>query len=154
FIAMGDLAPGEKDVFLPMAAGSPSGNHSGLIQRNFDVTYVEHYQRGREDFPEDLPAIFEWMGHRKREPFPKDEVRAMTARESDDRFFGAVVREWIPGKTVAPELADMLGKNIKPASVTTSVKRSSTLLVVTTAGVRKLDLWLSPRQLDFSKKIE
>ena len=42
---------------------------------------------------------------------------AATAREGDDRFFGVVVRDLAPGRFTAPEAADPLGKNLKPATI-------------------------------------
>ncbi len=42
-----------------------------LILKAYDVTYVEYYRRGLEDFPEEAPHVFDWMDRRRRDPYPK-----------------------------------------------------------------------------------
>jgi predicted esterase len=146
YIAMGQLAPTESSHIFELG--------KTLIGRNYDVTYVEHYQRGLEDFPEVRPDVFEWMSHRRRDPLPKDEVSCVTARTCDDRFYGVLVRDFAPGRSITPALADPLGKNIKPASVSVQAKGFGSLLVVKTTGLRKIDVWVSPEQIDLTKRFE
>jgi hypothetical protein len=76
YIAMGDLIPGETELFFPFA--------KGMITSNYDMTYVEYYRRGRENLPEEIPAIFDWMDRRVRDAYPKT-FDVVTARSCDDR---------------------------------------------------------------------
>jgi predicted esterase len=145
YVAMGDLAPAENPVIFELG--------KGLVARNFDVTYVEHFRRGLEDLPEECPAIFDWMSHRRRDPYPSDFLFS-TARSCDERFYGIVVREFSPKSVMEPPLVDELGKKLKPATVGLDVRRTANLLLLTANGIRRLDLWIGPKQVDFAKKVE
>ncbi len=109
FIVLGDLAPAANEFIYDKYV-------KPLIGKAWDVTYVEYYRRGLEEIPEEIGPAFDWMDRHRREPYPKT-FKAVTARTSDDRFFGVVVREFKPGHTTAPEAAEILGKNLNPASI-------------------------------------
>jgi pimeloyl-ACP methyl ester carboxylesterase len=146
FVTLGDLiGPNYTDILLPFS--------TGLIARNYDVTHVEYYKRGLEPLPEELPEIFDWMDAHRREPYPK-EFRAVTAREGDDRFFGVVVREFAPRRAVAPEQADPLGKNLKPATIDVKARSLANVLDVSTSGLSRIDLWFGPPHIDVAKRFE
>ena len=145
FVSMGDLAPAESQVIFPFI--------KALIARNYDVTFFEHFRRGLEDFPEDAPAIFDWMSSRTREPFPKL-FEVDTARSSDDRFYGFVIREFTPGRAVAPESVHPLGKNLKPATLNVKIRSLANLVDITSNGIRQLDVWLGPDEINFAKRFE
>ena len=87
-----------------------------LILKTWDITYVEYYRRGLEELPEEIVPAFDWMDRHRRDPYPKS-FKVYTARTSDDRFYGIVVREFGPGRTTAPEAAEVLGQNLNPASI-------------------------------------
>ena len=146
FIALGDLAPGENDYFL-------TGFAKPLISANRDLTYVEHYRRGLEDLPEEASAILDWMGPRRRDPTPKA-FEVVAAREGDDRYYGMVVKDFKPGFTKDPVSMDVLGKGLKPASLEMDSSQLSNLLRITTTGIRNLDVWVSPKLIDFEKRME
>jgi len=132
-----------------------------MMGHNWDVTYVEHYQRGLEDFPEDAVAAFDWMDRRRRDPYPKD-FDAVTCRPGDARFYGAVVGGFLNGRALTPEQVDPIGKvvgdangrAIKPCPIDVKIKAQGTLVAITTSGLQQLDLWLSPKVVDFTKKLE
>lgn len=146
YVALGDLAPAASELIF-------GGLLKGAITRAQDVTYVEYYRRGLEDLPEEAPAIFDWMDRRRRDPYPKS-FDVVTARETDQRFYGVVVREFLPGRTTAPEAAEPLGKNLNPASIKMTSSSLSNLVKVDVVGIRRLDVWLSPRLVDFKKRLE
>jgi pimeloyl-ACP methyl ester carboxylesterase len=146
YVAMGDLAPAESAVIFDFCK-------KNFIARNYDAVYVEHYQRGLEDMPEECPAIFDWMATRRRDPYPK-EFDVVTARECDDRFFGVVIKEFSARRAMDPNLVDAMGKNLRPASLGVQVKGGGTLLVVKADGLRRFDVWVPPKQLDPTKKLE
>ncbi len=146
FIVMGDLSPAESDIFFASLARP-------LITKNLDVTYVEYYRRGREEFPEEAPQAFDWMAPRRREPTPKS-FEVVTGRECDDRFYGVVIREFVPGRTKDPAGVEPLGKNLKPATLELKSSSLANLLNITTSGLKAVDVWVSPKLIDFNKKME
>ncbi len=145
YIVMGELAPATRETFDMVK--------EHMITRSYDATFVEHFRRGQEDFPEEAPSAFDWMAPRRRDPYPK-KFDVVTARECDDRFYGVVVRELAPGLAPAPEAVDVFGKGLRPATIGMTSSNLSNLIRLTTVGVRRLDLWVGPNLLDFSKKIE
>jgi pimeloyl-ACP methyl ester carboxylesterase len=146
YVALGDLAPaGNEVVFQQML--------KPLIGRAWDVTYLEYMKRGLEDLPEEAPAALDWMERRRRDPCPKA-FDALSARASDNRFYGVVLREFQPGRTTAPEAVDPFGKNLNPATIKVKSSALSNNLIIQSSGVKKFDVWLSPRIIDFKKRLE
>ncbi len=146
YVALGDLAPASNEIVFGELL-------KPLIAKNKDVTYVEHYRRGLEDLPEEAGPIFDWMDKRRRDPYPK-EFEVVAARESDNRFYGIGIREFLPGRTTAPEAADPLGKNLKPATLKFKSSTLSNLYSIQVDGINRMDVWLSPKLIDFKKKLE
>ncbi|MCA1686043.1 MAG: alpha/beta hydrolase [Planctomycetia bacterium] len=146
YVAIGDLAPAASELVYGEVL-------KPLIAKAFDVTYVEYLRRGLEDLPEEAPAVFDWMDRRRRDPYPK-KFEVVTARPSDNRFYGVVVRDFQPGRTMAPEAVDGFGKNLNPATLKMTSSNLSNLVKLETTGVKRLDVWLSPRVVDFGKKME
>ena len=146
YVALGDLAPASTEFIFGQVL-------KPLIAKAWDVTYVEYLKRGMEDFPEETPAAFDWMDRRRREPYRKD-FEAVTARVSDNRFYGVVVREFQPGRATAPAAAEPLGKNLNLASLKFKTSAVSNLLVLETKGLKRFDVWVSPKLIDFKRKIE
>jgi hypothetical protein len=63
-----------------------------------------------------------------------------------------VIREFKPGFTTAPEAADILGHNLNPAEIKMTSSGPSNLIRLDVKGVRRLDVWLSPKLIDFKRK--
>ncbi len=146
YIAIGEMAPVAREYVFETYA-------KPLILKVEDVTYVDYLKRGLEELPEEVPSFFDWMEKRKRDPVPK-QFDAATARPSDARFFGVIVRDIIPGRSTAPEAADVMGKNLKPATIKFKSSAQGNLLNITTDGISRIDVWVSPRLIDFKKKME
>ncbi|HZW33132.1 MAG TPA: PHB depolymerase family esterase [Isosphaeraceae bacterium] len=146
FYVIGDLAPAANEVVF-------SRYVKPAIQKTWDILYVEYFRRGLETFPEEIPRAFDWMDRHHRDPYPKA-FKAVSARTSDDRFYGVVIREFKPGFTTAPEAADILGQNLNPAEIKMSSSSLSNLIRLDVKGVRRLDVWLSPKLIDFKRKPE
>ncbi len=144
YIALGDLA-GAGETVLDMA--------KDMITRNYNVTYVEYFKRGRDNLPEEAAPVFDWMATLRRDPAPR-QFAVCSSRVCDDRFFGIVLKEFSTGRAPNPEAVDPQGKNLKLATIDVSSSNLSNLLKVNVVGVRQLDVWVSPRVLDFSKPIE
>src|SRR5262245_28421571 len=122
-----------------------------MILKPWDVTYVEYQRRGLETFPEEVPRAFDWMDRHRRDPHPKA-FDVVTARESDNRFYGVVVTGFGNGRTTAPEAVEVLGQNLTPAEIKVSSSSVSNLIKLDVKGVKSLDVWLSPKVLDFKSK--
>ena len=146
YIALGELAPVAREVVFDQYV-------KPLILDVQDVTYVDYLKRGLEELPEEVPVFFDWMDRHRRDPAPKS-FEAATARDSDARFFGVIVRDIAPGRTTSPEAADPFGKNLKPATIRMRSSAQSNLINLTTNGINRLDVWVSPKLIDFKKKIE
>ncbi len=93
------------------------------------------------------------MDRRRREPCPKA-FDVSTARVSDDRFYGVVVRDFQPGRATAPEVVEPFGKNLNPATIKMKSSSLSNLINIQINGIRRLDVWVSPKLIDFERKIE
>lgn len=146
YVALGDLAPaGNEIVFGQML--------KPLISRGWDVTYVEYFKRGLEDLPEEAAPALDWADRKRRDPCPKS-FDVVTARETDNRFYGVVVRELAAGRATAPAAVDPFGKNLNPATIRMKSSSLSNLLNFTTTGARRFDVWVGPRLIDFKKRLE
>jgi pimeloyl-ACP methyl ester carboxylesterase len=143
---IGELAPAANEFVF-------TKNIKPLILKTWDVTYIEYQRRGLEAFPEEIPRALDWMDRHRRDPYPKA-FRALSARTSDDRFYGVVVREFSPGHTTSPEAADVFGANLNPAEIKMASSSLSNLIRLDLKGVKRLDLWLSPKLIDFQRKPE
>jgi dienelactone hydrolase len=146
YIAIGDLVPGNRETVF-------DGFAKPLITDAEDVTYVEYHYRGLEDLPEEAPTILDWIDKHRREPAPKA-FEVSTARPCDARFWGVVVQEHQPARTIAPEAAEVPGTNINPAKVTYRTSNLSNLINISVAGVSRMDVWVSPRIIDFKRRME
>lgn len=143
---MGDLAPAANEVIF--------GNFvKPMITKARDVTYIEFNRRGLEEFPEEMGTYFDWMDRRTREAVPK-EFEASTARICDDRWNGVVVKGFANGRTTSAEAADPLGRNLNPATIKMKTSSLSNLVDLQVAGITQLDVWLSPKLVDFQRKLE
>ena len=146
FFVIGDLAPASNEVVY-------NNYVKPLILKTWDVTYVEYYRRGLEELPEEIPRAFDWMDRHRRDPYPKS-FEVITARSSDDRFYGVVIREFGPGRTTAPEAAEMLGQNLNPATIEMKSSSLSNMISLDVNGIKRLDIWLSPKLIDFKRKLD
>ena len=143
---IGELAPAANEFIF-------TKHIKPMILKTWDITYIEYQRRGLETFPEEIPRAFDWMDRHRRDPNPKS-FRAFSARASDDRFYGVVVREFSPGHITSPEAADVFGANLNPAEIKMTSSALSNLIRLDLKGVKRLDLWLSPKLIDFKRRPE
>ncbi len=146
YFVIGDLAPASNEVIYGIYL-------KPLILKSYDVTYVEYHHRGLEEFPEEMTTYFDWMDRHHRDPVPKS-FEVVTARTCDARFYGVVVHEFAPGRTTAPEAVDIPGQNLSPASLKMKSSVQGNLLNLKVLGIKRLDVWVSPRLIDFKRKVE
>lgn len=144
--AVGELAPAATDMIAQFAKDQ--------ITKNYEFTHVEYQKRGLEALPEEAPAAFDWMDRWKRTAQPK-EFKCASARSCDDRFYGVVIRDFQPGRTIEPDAVNPLGTNVpRPATIEMASSVGANLLRITTDGLRRFDVWAGPDLLDFSKRLE
>jgi predicted esterase len=147
YVALGDLAPAANEVVFGRVL-------KPLILRSWDVTYVEYMKRGLEGLPEEAPNVFDWMDKRpSRDPYPKA-FDMVTARTCDNRFFGVVVREFAQGRATAPAAVTPFGENLTPATIKVTSSSASNLVTVQANGLSRFDVWVSPKLVDFRKRLE
>jgi predicted esterase len=103
----------------------------------FDCTVVEFRGRGHEHFSDDILRIFDWMGRKGRNFFPKD-LSATTHRAWDNYFWWVELRDFSP----------VLGR---PPLQLESKLTASNGVSVSTGG--KVTVWLSPAMVDFNRPI-
>ncbi len=142
----GDLAPAANEVVFNSFV-------KPMIIKARDVTYMEFNRRGLEEFPEETSTYFDWMDRRHRDAVPR-EFEASTARICDDRWHGVVIKGFADGRTTAAEAADPLGRNLNPATIKLRTSSLSNLVDLQVAGITQLDVWLSPKLVDFKRKLE
>jgi pimeloyl-ACP methyl ester carboxylesterase len=146
YCVLGDLAPAANEFIY-------SKYIKPLIIKTWDITYVEYHRRGLEALPEEIGPAFDWMDRHRRDPHPRS-FKVHTARVSDDRFYGVVVREFGAGRTTDPAAAEVLGGNLKPATIEMKSSTISNLIRLQVEGVTALDIWLSPKLIDFKRKAD
>ena len=103
----------------------------------YDCTVVEYEGRGHEHFSDEILRLFDWMGRKERNFFPR-QFSAATQRPFDNFFW------WLEIKNFEPQP----GKNFYPVSKLTGSNG------VSVSGVgRKATVWLAPEMVDFSKPV-
>jgi hypothetical protein len=90
----------------------------------------------------------------RRRQVDLDEFAAVAGREGDQRFHGMVIREFAEGRSLAPTAVDPLGENLRPASLKARFLKASNQVQIISDGIKALDVWLSPRQIEFSGKVD
>jgi hypothetical protein len=78
----------------------------------------------------------------------------LSGRDTDDRFYGVVIREFQAGRATSPEAVDPFGKNLKPATLKMKSSGLSNLITIQADGVSRMDVWVSPKLIDFKKRFE
>lgn len=139
YCVLGELAPAANEVIFSRLV-------KPMIQKAWDVTYVEYQRRGLETMPEEVPRAFDWMDRHRRDPYPRS-FQVVAARESDNRFYGMVVKEFGNGRLTAPEAVDLFGENLSPAEIKMTTGPSRVNLEL--KGIRfPFDVWVGPKVLD------
>ncbi len=132
----------------------------GSIQRNaidldryfskgYDATYVEYRGRGHEHFSDEIQRIFDWMGRKRRDFFPK-EIEAVSMRPWD-RFFWWVEMEGLPPRTVVLPEQWPPAAGVRPFQIEAKVGATNSLSV--RCGADRVRVWLSPELVDFTRPL-
>ena len=131
-------------------AGNSAENAGDLdryLKRGYDTTVVEFLGRGHEDFYDEILRLFEWMGHFRRNFFPR-EFACKTMR-SWDNYFWWVELDGLPPKAMVDPDSWPPPSGTRPVEVKASINKSG--LNIQT-GTGQVTVWLSPKMLDFKQR--
>jgi predicted esterase len=118
--------------------------------RGFDITAVEFLGRGHEHFSDEILNLFEWMGKRRRDFFPKEfECRTM---RSFDNFFWPVELAGFPAAVDVDPARWPPRAGTRAMLVRMNVSANNVVRV--RSGADRVTVWLSPEMVDFSQPIE
>ena len=118
------------------------------LKRGFDTTVVEFEGRGREDFYDEILRLFEWMGHFRRNFFPR-EFACKTMRPWDN-YFWWVELQGLPPRSVVDPGDWPPPSGVLPIEVKGSINDKNGLMVQ--SGSSQVTVWLSPKMLDFKQR--
>jgi predicted esterase len=115
--------------------------------RGWDVTLVEYKGRGHEHFSDEVQRVFDWMGRKKRDFFPRD-FTAVTMR-SWDNFFWCLELEQIPPNCIVDPAAWPPPRGTVPLRVEVKVNANNGINIQLHGA--KLVVWLSPEWVNFDR---
>jgi poly(3-hydroxybutyrate) depolymerase len=134
-------------------AGAPKRNQAAMRKiaaHGADATYVEYIGRGHEAFFEEHDRASEWMRRHRRDPAPK-KLHLVAIRDEDRR------RRWIEIQGNPKRLLSAKGGKIRirpePTNATVQASISDGIITLGTKNVSKMRILLSPRLIDFSRKV-
>jgi pimeloyl-ACP methyl ester carboxylesterase len=118
------------------------------LRRGFNTTVVDFQGRGHEDFYEEILHIFDWMGHCRRDFFPR-EFTCETMR-SWDNFFWWIEVEGLPPRSMVDPANWPPPSGTLPVQVRGTINNSNGINVRT--GTSRASVWLSPKMIDFDRR--
>jgi predicted esterase len=108
------------------------------LRLGMDATVVEYVGRGHEHFYDDVQNIFDWMGRKKRNFFPR-EFSCVSRRVWDNYFYWVELAGIPVGLRAAPKTTGKIGITKDRITVRTPAKKAV--------------IWLTPELIDFDKRI-
>jgi len=114
-----------------------------------DVTVTEYLGRGHENFHDDIQRIYDWMGRRQRNFFPK-KFTVATMRTWDNYFWWLELSDFPPRAAVDPVNWPPPKSGFRAVKVDATIGLNNS---ITIRGVDSATVWLSPELVDFSKPI-
>ena len=114
----------------------------------YDVTVVEYQGRGHEHFHDEILRIFDWMGRKERNFFPR-EFKVVSMRPIDN-YFWWVEMSGMPAKVMVEPSEFPVKHGFTPAQLKASVKGNS---ITINTGADRVAVWLSPDIVNFEQKV-
>ncbi len=125
-------------------------DHDRYLKRSgFDCTVVEYLGRGHENFHEEIQRIFDWMGRKRRDFFPR-EFTVGTMRPFDN-FFWWVELNGLPARTQVDPADWPPPKGVRPMKFEATVSTTNSVSVRT--GAEQVTVWLSPDLVSFDRRL-
>jgi pimeloyl-ACP methyl ester carboxylesterase len=118
------------------------------LRNGFDTIVVEYRGRGHEDLYDEVLHIFDWMGHFRRDFFPRS--FACKTMRSWDNFFWWVEIEGLPPRSNVDPGEWPPPNNTQAARVTGRIVGKNTLTVTT--GSSEATVWVAPEMLNFKER--
>ncbi|MBO7724958.1 MAG: hypothetical protein J6S40_00680 [Thermoguttaceae bacterium] len=120
----------------------------------FDMTCVVFRGRGNESFSDELIRIFEWMGSRSRNFFPKERLTVYSMRPWDYYFWMAELGDF-PEKTMILPINWTVGKlpaKYSPAKTDIIPVAENKIKIISSA--QACSIYLAPEIVNFDQRIE
>ncbi len=114
----------------------------------FDITLVEYLGRGHENFSDEILRIFDWMGRKKRDFFPK-RFTVSTMRDWDN-FFWSVELSNMPAAQMVDPTAYPPPRGTMPLTLEVKSILNGLNVEMHAANVT---VWLSPELVSFDRPI-
>jgi pimeloyl-ACP methyl ester carboxylesterase len=118
------------------------------LRRGFDTTVVEYLGRGHEDFYDEILRLFEWMGHFRRNFYPRE--FACKSLRSWDNYFWWVEGQGMPPRTIVEPANWPPPSGTQPLPVEASINKKNGISVH--FGASQVTIWLSPKMIDFKQR--
>ncbi len=120
----------------------------------FDITLVEYLGRGHENFSDEILRLFDWMGRKRRDFFPK-RFTVSTMRDWDN-FFWSVELSNMPANQMVDPAAWPPPRGLVPLTLDvkaiSNARTGETGLNVEMHGAN-ITVWLSPELVNFERPI-
>lgn len=117
------------------------------LRYRYDVTVAEFRGRGHEHFYDEILALFDWMGRKRRDFFPQA-FKASAMREEDNFFWWVEVDE-LPSATIVHPAQWPPPRNFLAASI--EARRTANNGVLVKTGAAAATVWLTPGLVDFTR---
>jgi predicted esterase len=124
-----------------------------------DFTFKEFPDGGHEWFPQENAAVLEWMGTKRRDPYPP-RVGLDTNERAYNRNFWLEISEFAGKELLKRNYMDFDKKTIEErilfpehAHVRAEVVKESNEIKITATGARELKVYLHERMIDLSKPV-
>ncbi len=117
--------------------------------KGWDTTVIEYQGRGHENFSDEILRLFDWMGRKQRDFFPK-QMNAVTMR-SWDNYFWCIELSQMPNSKMIEPTGWPLPHGTQPLRLEAHVTATNGIIVDMHAA--KVTVWLSPEWVDFARPI-
>lgn len=116
------------------------------LNRGYDTTIVRFKGRGHEHFSDEILRMFDWMGRRKRDFFPR-KFACRSVRPFDNYFWWIEIED--PPANAMVNVNNWPQKNIGLLYAKGTLNAKNGVYVET--GAAKATVWLSPELIDFKR---
>ena len=129
--------------------GSWLAKNDAVLNRIFksghDVICAEYKGRGRENYYSEISNIFEWMERLQRPPL-QEKMKLRILRHSENSF------PWFNIAGIPSYVTDPNRKRKTPLNI--EIRHTIGNTIYFTGNVKKVEILLSPKQIDFDRKLK